>query len=54
MRAVCLPEMSKQENVSEDFISDYIHQGEYSKHFPHFLERQLMSSHLSQVVTSQT
>lgn len=54
---VCLAEMSKQENVSEDLVSDYICQGDYSKYFPHFLIQQLKSNSLSQVfglVASQT
>lgn len=57
MLGVCLPEMSKQENISEDFISDYIRQGEYSKYFPRFLIKQLMINSLPQVaglVASQT
>lgn len=37
MLRVCLSEMSKQENVSEDSVSDYICQGDCSKYFPHFL-----------------
>lgn len=40
MLEVFLLEMSKQGNVSENFILHYTCQGEYTKYFPHFLIKQ--------------